>query len=368
MMHFESMKNHPVNNYFDSCVDLKKNIEYILYFRKYFIFFISVKILWAPIVDSLYVKSWGRRKSWIVPSQLLIGAFMLLLSQYVDEWLGDEKSKNPQVLILAIMFFILFFLTATQDIAVDGWAIGMLKRRNVGYAATCNMVGQVVGYTISYSILLVFESKDFCNHFLFKEPRDEGLISFATFIRFCGISFIVVTVLIAILKHENMDLQEELEDHPDYGVKKAYPVLWKIIKLKPVIKLAILIISVKICVAACDGIAELKLIEYKVPKDKVALVSMGKTLARILAPIFVRKWTTGKFPMNVFKNGFPFRMLMIVVLSSFVYYTPSMVENGISSKYLLNLFILLCLYEVSEKERFVFTKFGNEVENETNFS
>jgi hypothetical protein len=27
----------------------------------------SLKLLWSPIVDSLYFKSFGRRKSWIVP-------------------------------------------------------------------------------------------------------------------------------------------------------------------------------------------------------------------------------------------------------------------------------------------------------------
>ena len=30
-----------------------------------------------------------------------------------------------------------------QDVAVDGWALTMLKPKNVGYASTCNSVGQV---------------------------------------------------------------------------------------------------------------------------------------------------------------------------------------------------------------------------------
>ena len=47
------------------------------------------------------------------------------------------------VLILFSMFFFLNFLAATQDIAVDGWALTMLQRHNVGYASTCNSVGQV---------------------------------------------------------------------------------------------------------------------------------------------------------------------------------------------------------------------------------
>ena len=40
----------------------------------------SLKLLWAPIVDSVYLKSFGRRKTWLVPTQYLIGIFMLVLS------------------------------------------------------------------------------------------------------------------------------------------------------------------------------------------------------------------------------------------------------------------------------------------------
>ena len=37
----------------------------------------SMKILWAPIVDSIFIKKFGRRKSWLIPTQLLIGKFTL---------------------------------------------------------------------------------------------------------------------------------------------------------------------------------------------------------------------------------------------------------------------------------------------------
>ena len=33
----------------------------------------SMKILWAPIVDAIFIKKFGRRKSWLIPTQLLIG-------------------------------------------------------------------------------------------------------------------------------------------------------------------------------------------------------------------------------------------------------------------------------------------------------
>ena len=90
----------------------------------------SIKLLWAPLVDSLYLKWFGRRKSWMVPTQYLIGIFMLVLSTRIDDLLGTEMEEAGKVDIktLTVVFFCLNFLAATQDIAVDGWALTMLSR------------------------------------------------------------------------------------------------------------------------------------------------------------------------------------------------------------------------------------------------
>lgn len=89
----------------------------------------SLKLLWAPIVDSCFWPKIGRRKSWLVPTQYLIGIFMLVLSCYVTSVLGDDKaSSGPNVIYLTSVFFMFNFLAATQDIAVDGWALTMLSK------------------------------------------------------------------------------------------------------------------------------------------------------------------------------------------------------------------------------------------------
>lgn len=136
----------------------------------------SMKLLWAPIVDSLFWSRFGRRKSWLIPTQYLIGLFMLILSVYVNQWLGGDESQS-NIAVLTTVFFALNFFAATQDIAVDGWALTMLKRCNVGHASTCNSVGQTAGYFFGYVVFIALESKDFCNTYLRTTPKDEGLIT-----------------------------------------------------------------------------------------------------------------------------------------------------------------------------------------------
>jgi PAT family acetyl-CoA transporter-like MFS transporter 1 len=92
----------------------------------------SLKLLWAPLVDSIYVKKFGRRKSWLVPIQYLIGIFMFTFSDYVSELLEankNEETKSPYgIYILTSVFFMFTFLAATQDIVVDAWALTMLSK------------------------------------------------------------------------------------------------------------------------------------------------------------------------------------------------------------------------------------------------
>jgi hypothetical protein len=58
---------------------------------------------------------------------------MLVAAPYVDTWMGNENSSAgdvipPQVAVLTMFFLFLYFLMATQDIIVDGWALTMLSR------------------------------------------------------------------------------------------------------------------------------------------------------------------------------------------------------------------------------------------------
>ena len=88
----------------------------------------SMKLLWAPIVDAIYLSAFGKRKSWLVPTQYLISLFMFILSKSVNDLMGDSSTGHVNVYKLTCMFFVLNFLAATQDIATDGWALTLLSR------------------------------------------------------------------------------------------------------------------------------------------------------------------------------------------------------------------------------------------------
>lgn len=199
----------------------------------------TLKLLYAPIVDSVYSSRIGRRKTWLVPMQYLIAVSMLVLSRWVDVLLGAH-GETPNVEVLTVIFFMVYLFAATQDIAVDGWALTMLSKCNIGYASTCNSVGQTTGYFLGFTVFLALESKDFCNTYLRSEPGDTGLITLSDFMFFWGCVFFVTTTLVWMLKKETDRVTEKT------GIITTYKQLLSIVALKPVIVYALAHITAKV--------------------------------------------------------------------------------------------------------------------------
>eukprot|EP01125_Pyxidicula_operculata_P020638 TRINITY_DN7667_c0_g1_i2.p1 TRINITY_DN7667_c0_g1~~TRINITY_DN7667_c0_g1_i2.p1 ORF type:complete len:235 (+),score=-6.42 TRINITY_DN7667_c0_g1_i2:30-707(+) len=156
----------------------------------------SLKILWSPIVDSIFSGTFGRRKSWVIPTQLITGFLMLYISSSIDNLLNE--SPLPIDYITGI-FFIFILLAATQDIAVDGWGLDMFIN-HPNLASTCQTIGLSVGGFISYTIFLALNSAEFCNKYLRSEQSDVGMVTVGSYLQFWGIFYCVFSLLLFLKK------------------------------------------------------------------------------------------------------------------------------------------------------------------------
>jgi len=307
----------------------------------------SVKLLWAPIVDSCFIKSFGRRKSWLVPIQYLIGVTMYVLSLNVNYYLGDsvdgEEIREPNLTMLTAMFFFLNFLAATQDIAVDGWALTMLQKHNVGYASTCNSVGQTAGYFMGYVFFMALES--------------YGLVTLPGFLKFWAVMFIISTTLVAVLKHEKDESEGGAEDGElaDLGVVDTYKLLISIMKLGVMPATIAMLLTSKIGFAATDAVTGLKLVEKGVPKDKLAMLAVPMIPLQIVLPWIISKYTSGPRPMDVFSKAIPARLMMGPVMAWLVSVTPSWKQDDgeFPLAYYILVVILYAFHQVTLYSMFV---------------
>ncbi|XP_076180592.1 acetyl-coenzyme A transporter 1 isoform X2 [Ptiloglossa arizonensis] len=312
----------------------------------------SLKLFWAPIVDSMFSKKFGRRKTWLIPTQYLMGFFMLLLSSHMDRWLGDESIK-PNIGMLTIIFFILNVLAATQDIVVDGWALTMLKRCNVGYASTCNSVGQTAGYFMGYVLFMALESAEFCNSYLRSTPSSEGMLTLPGFLYFWGWIFIITTTLVTLFKHEDSGKVHRSEEL-NTDIKHAYKLLWNIVKLPSIKIIIIFLLTAKIGFCACDAVTGLKLVEAGIPREKFTLMAVPIIPLQIVLPLAISKYTAGPRPMDVYIKAMPYRLAFGLVAAFLVWVTPHVMINGqVPAYYFVILIALYLIHQVFTSCMFV---------------
>jgi len=105
----------------------------------------SLKVFFAPLVDRYGGHRFGRRRAWILPLQLgLLGCCA------VAALVPPERGLMP---ILLLVFGMNLF-AATMDVAVDGLAVDVLERDELGQGNVAQVVGYKVGMLTGGGLLV----------------------------------------------------------------------------------------------------------------------------------------------------------------------------------------------------------------------
>jgi MFS transporter, PAT family, beta-lactamase induction signal transducer AmpG len=141
----------------------------------------SVKFLWAPFIDRLDAPlfgRFGRRRGWLIISQLLIAVGLLSLS---------VVGLRAGLVTLGIVALIVAFSSSTQDIVVDAWRIeaasnsdelGLLSAAyQLGYRAALLVTDALIlisanhlGWPVSYLMMAGLMGVGLCASFVAGEP------------------------------------------------------------------------------------------------------------------------------------------------------------------------------------------------------
>ena len=110
----------------------------------------AFKFLWAPLVDRHGSPRFGRRRSFIVPLQLLSAGLLFSLA---------ALPPGGALMPLLVAVFLTNLFAATQDIATDALALDVLPKPRRGLANGIQVAGYRVGMIAGGgAILLVFDA------------------------------------------------------------------------------------------------------------------------------------------------------------------------------------------------------------------
>ncbi|KAI7815842.1 acetyl-coenzyme A transporter 1-domain-containing protein [Gamsiella multidivaricata] len=284
----------------------------------------SMKFLWSPIVDALYNKKIGRRKSWIVPIQLLTGFMFLWLGTNIDTWMGQDQ---VEVGTLTTVFFVLIFFSATQDIAVDGWALTLLSKDNVSYASTAQTIGLNSGYFLSFTVFLAFNSPEFSNKYFRSAPQEVGLVPLGGYLKFWSMMYFAITLWLVFLKKEEPSQSEQ----DDIDIMSVYKIILKIIRLPHMKSLMVVLLTAKIGFIANGAVTALKLLEKGFSKEDLALAVLIDFPFQILFGYYAVRWSSGPRPLKPWLYAFCAHLVCCIVAMLIVASFPA--DGQVTSTY-----------------------------------
>ncbi|KAF1983819.1 hypothetical protein K402DRAFT_396293 [Aulographum hederae CBS 113979] len=263
----------------------------------------SLKLLWSPIVDAVWSPKLGRRKSWILPIQTLSGFGMLWLGGQAEGMMEAAGAGGGEgIWGFTAWWFMLVFMCATQDIAVDGWALTLLSPENLSYASTAQTVGLTAGQFLSSTVFLALSSKDFANRWFRTQPGETGLVTLGGALITAGWIYLVVTVGLALMKKEDATRDNE-------GVWEVYKVMGGILQLKNIQTIIIVHLIAKIGFQANDAVTNLKLLDKGFSQEDLALTVLIDFPFEISLGYYVGKWSSTYGAMNLWCWAFVGRLL-----------------------------------------------------------
>ena len=107
----------------------------------------TFKFLWAPLMDRFDLPWLGRRRGWLVLTQLALAGALV--------WIGRDAAdrRDPRFALLAVL---VAFISASQDVVIDAYRTDLLAASERGLGASLNVLGYRLAMIVSGGIALIW--------------------------------------------------------------------------------------------------------------------------------------------------------------------------------------------------------------------
>src|SRR5262245_57802020 len=108
----------------------------------------TFKFLWAPLMDRFeLLPQLGRRRGWLVVTQLALAATLLLLAATPPK----DALQTFALLALAVAF-----VSASQDVVIDAYRTDLLSAAERGLGSSLNVLGYRLAMIVSGGVALIW--------------------------------------------------------------------------------------------------------------------------------------------------------------------------------------------------------------------
>lgn len=110
----------------------------------------TLKFIWSPLMDRFCPPFFGRRRGWMIITQVLLASIMAIMA-------FSNPAKAP--FFMAILAFSLAALSASQDIVFDAYRTDILKEQERGLGAGFAVTGYRIAMIVSGAVAMMLADR-----------------------------------------------------------------------------------------------------------------------------------------------------------------------------------------------------------------
>ncbi len=139
----------------------------------------TFKFLWAPLMDRFELPWLGRRRGWLVITQLGLAAALLAMA---------STSPTGATRAFAMLAVLVAFVSASQDVVIDAYRTDLLPAAERGLGSSLNVLGYRLAMIVSGGLALIWT-----------DPQQGGGWSWPEVYRFMAGVMVAAAVVSALL-------------------------------------------------------------------------------------------------------------------------------------------------------------------------
>lgn len=107
----------------------------------------TFKFLWAPLLDRFELPWLGRRRGWLVLTQLALAAAL---------WAMADTSPTAATRSFALLAVLIAFVSASQDVVIDAYRTDLLAAHERGLGSSLNVLGYRLAMIVSGGVAMIW--------------------------------------------------------------------------------------------------------------------------------------------------------------------------------------------------------------------
>ena len=107
----------------------------------------TFKFLWAPLMDRFELPWLGRRRGWLVLTQLALAGAL---------WWMASTPPSQSIRVFAMLAVLVAFVAASQDVVIDAYRTDLLAARERGLGSSLSVLGYRLAMILSGGIALIW--------------------------------------------------------------------------------------------------------------------------------------------------------------------------------------------------------------------